>query len=292
MQQPLIKPVKVIRFNQEQFTSESDIMAVEEPLEIRVGFGSLDSREIKKISVTMRTPGNDFELAVGFLFTEGIIQHKNQILDVKYCTDSGTKENHGNVVRVELVPEFLPDLKKLKRNFYTTSSCGVCGKESIEAVMDNCNISTISENFSISSDMIIKLPQTLRENQQVFSLTGGIHASSIFNKDGQLVLAREDVGRHNALDKLIGSCLLENDNSPSLPLNNSVLLLSGRASFEQIQKAAMAGISVICSVGAPSSLAVEAAEKFNITLIGFLRDNRFNIYTGHSRVAIPELQSI
>ncbi len=253
-----------------------DVLAVEEPLEIRLGYGRDGERLTKSISVTMRTPGNDAELATGFLFTEGIIQKRDQISAINTISE--------NIVQVVLAAEVLPDMQKLERNFYTTSSCGVCGKASIDAVKTVCELPDAYpyDNLACSAATICSLPDILRSQQSVFEQTGGIHACALFSIGGALLLMREDVGRHNALDKLIGAAFNEN----TLPLDKHILLLSGRASFELVQKAAMAGIKIIAAVGAPSSLAVQMAEDWNITLIGFLRGERFNIYSGAQRINV------
>jgi len=258
--------------------SKPDLLAVEEPLEIRIGFGSLSDRQQKSLSVTMRTPGHDFELAVGFLFTEGIINHFNQVESIKYCEDGGKQEQKENSVRVELKPEVQIDFTKLQRHFYTTSSCGVCGKTSIDAVKVSCSVQP--DLFKIQSSIIHTLPQHLRVAQNVFEYTGGLHASALFDAQGNLTLLREDVGRHNALDKIIGAILFRQDTL----FSNCILVVSGRASFELVQKAAVAGIPVLAAVGAPSSLAVQLAKEVNMTLLGFVRDQRFNIYCGENRV--------
>lgn len=257
---------------------QPDLLAVEEPLEIRLGYGAAENREQQNISVTMRTPGNDFELALGFLYTEGIISSYGQIESIHYCHD-GKQEEQENVVRVELRPDVMVDLKKLQRNFYTTSSCGVCGKSSIESIRSDCT-NVLSDSLLIPSSMIKKLPQKLAQHQTVFEYTGGLHAVALFNEQGDVMLVREDVGRHNAFDKIVGAALLKNE----LPLSNSFVLLSGRASFELVQKAAMAGVSLLAAVGAPSSLAVSLAQEVGMTLIGFLRGERFNVYCGENRV--------
>jgi FdhD protein len=255
-----------------------DLLAVEEPLEIRIGFGSLGDRQQKSLSVTMRTPGHDFELAIGFLFTEGIIQQMDQVESVKYCEDVGKQEEKGNVVRVELKPEVSIDFEKLQRHFYTSSSCGVCGKSSIESVKVACQ--QLADGFSISASLIHQLPDKLRKAQTVFEYTGGLHAVGLFSKAGELILLREDVGRHNALDKAIGAMVLKKQ----VPLSDYALLVSGRASFELVQKAAVAGIPVLIAVGAPSSLAVALAKDSGMTLLGFVRHERFNIYCGDQRI--------
>ncbi len=259
------------------------MLAAEEPLEIRIVFGDKDQRIQKSISVTMRTPGNDFELATGFLFTEGIIKDAEDITAIKHC--NGLNEN---VVRVELKEDVAVEMNKLERNFYTTSSCGVCGKSSIEAVKTVCRLPEINnDTLTFSSEIIYLLPDILRSRQDVFDFTGGLHGCGLFDIEGNLLLTREDVGRHNALDKLIGASL----NTSLFPLNKYLLLLSGRASFELIQKAWMAGIKIIAAVGAPSSLAVQMAEESGITLIGFLRNKTYNIYSGSHRIEINQNHS-
>lgn len=252
----------------------ADFLATEEPLEIRISFGDVTQRAQRNVSVTMRTPGNDFELATGFLFTEGIIKNGAEIQSIKNC-------NSENVIKVELKENVEVELNKLERNFYTTSSCGVCGKSSIEAVKTICRLDVSqTEELPISTTIIYQLPEILRSSQDVFDFTGGLHGCGLFNESGELVLSREDVGRHNALDKLIGAAL----NKSMIPLQHHLLLLSGRASFELIQKAWMAGIKIIAAIGAPSSLAVQMAEECDITLIGFLRNKSFNIYSGAHRI--------
>ena len=239
-----------------------DVLAVEEPLEIRLGF---PDGTHKAISITMRTPGDDGELAAGFLFTEGIISSPDQIEQIRHCGD-GT-----NTIRVDLHDCFDLDLKRLDRNFYTTSSCGVCGKASIEALATG--VKRTESDTKVTPDVIHSLPHRLREAQSVFDTTGGLHASALFEADGGLDIVREDVGRHNALDKVIGAKFL----ASKTPISNNILLVSGRASFELVQKALMAGIPILAAVGAPSSLAVELAREYGMTLIGFVRDDRFNI---------------
>ena len=280
MARSLVSTARIKKFNAESFSDADDLLAEEEPFEIRLGYGLKNDRKLQSISVTMRTPGNDFELALGFLFTEGIIQNQKDILKITYCTDSNRVENRENIVRVELKPDVEVNLKKTERNFYVSSSCGVCGKASIEAI-DTVNRFIHSDvPVTIETDVLIELPQKLKQSQPVFEYTGGLHASALFNTNGDLIAIREDVGRHNALDKIIGASFSSNQ----LPLDNAILLLSGRASFELIQKAVMAGIRIVAAIGAPSSLAVATAKKFDVTLIGFLRGQRFNIYSGEKRV--------
>ncbi len=283
MTKPSVSHIAIAKVTGDGISHTVDLLASEEPMEIRIGFGPATNREQKSISVTMRTPGNDFELASGFLFTEGIIDSPDQIYKIQYCTEANTIENKENIVRVELQEHVTINFDKLQRNFYTTSSCGVCGKESIEAVKTVCRLQKSPDQIQIPKQLILSLPEKLRAKQNVFEYTGGLHAAALFDTKGNLLLLREDVGRHNALDKLIGAALNGVDEL-SVPLHQHILLLSGRASFELLQKAAMAGINMVCAVGAPSSLAAETAKEFYITLIGFLRDNRFNIYSGAQRV--------
>lgn len=235
----------------------------------------------------MRTPGEDGELAVGFLFTEGILKSPEQVKQIRHCglkigKVKGTVDRasalNSNTIRVDLVDDVELDLKRLERHFYTTSSCGVCGKSSIEALQTGAK--KLDGFLSIDPAVIHRLPETLRAAQSTFDKTGALHASALFHTDGTLDIVREDVGRHNALDKIIGARFLEG----KLPLSDSILLVSGRASFELVQKALMAGIPILAAVGAPSSLAVELATEFGMTLIGFVRDGRFNIYCGEERV--------
>ncbi len=269
----------------------TDLLAVEEPLEIRLQLPGMPHRPI---SITMRTPGHDLELAAGFLFTEGIVKRRADIRDIRHCGPKGRNTSgsecapeqeaasKSNTVVVELADGVEVDLKRLKRNFYTTSSCGVCGKSSIEALQTGVK-SLPANGVRVANDLIHRLPTLLRNSQSVFECTGGLHASALFDIEGTLDIVREDVGRHNALDKVIGAKFLAND----VPLATSILLVSGRASFELVQKALMAGIPVMAAVGAPSSLAVELAAEYGMTLIGFVRDGRFNIYSGRQRASFP-----
>ena len=279
-----ISPVKLLKYNNNQSVQElGDLVVVEEPLEIRLGYGATNNRKQERVSVTMRTPTHDFDLALGFLFSEGIIQSYEQVLSIKYCVDAG-KQATENIVRVELKPEVIVDTKLFQRNFYITSSCGVCGKASIEAIEAmTCEIeaSQQPEEWQVTPDIIYQLSKELIAAQSAFTYTGGLHAAALFDKLGKIILIREDVGRHNALDKVIGNALTQN-----LPLNDKIILMSSRASFELIQKVIMAKIPIIVTIGAPSSLAVQTAERFGVTLLGFLKDYRFNVYSGAERVII------
>jgi FdhD protein len=259
--------------------SDTDLLAAEAPLEIRLGYSTPIGREQRSLSVTMRTPGHDVELALGFLFTEGIVRGPEQ---VRYAAPYGPPDDEGlrNVVQVELEPGVEVDLARLQRNFYTTSSCGVCGKASLEALRIQAIYEIAGASPVIERDALFALPERLRSRQQVFGATGGLHAAALFDAAGDVVDLREDVGRHNALDKLIGSRFMARE----LPLSALGILVSGRASFELIQKAIMAGAPILAAVGAPSSLAVELARELNVTLVGFLRDGRCNIYAHGARV--------
>lgn len=269
-----VKHIKMTRVTQKGMLEIDDQLAVEEPLEIQLMYGAGGDRIAKVISVTMRTPGNDEELAVGFLFTEGIIHQRGEVTNIQLDGEDGNK------VMVMLSDTAAPHLQTAERNFYTTSSCGVCGKAGIDAIKTVSMYAQQTDAMKVSPAVLYRLPIALKKQQQLFATTGGLHAASLFDADGNLLLLREDVGRHNALDKLIGACFLRNH----LPLHSTILLLSGRASFELIQKASMAGIKIIASIGAPSSLALQQAEEFGITLIGFLGDEKFNIYAAGHRV--------
>lgn len=270
-------PIK--KYKDHQLSQLEDFLAIEEPLEIKLLYGKTANRVLKNLSITMRTPGNDKELAVGFLFTEGIIKTAED-LDLSFLDKPRFDPNS---ITIAIKEDVEINWQKLERHFYTTSSCGVCGKSSIDAiriVSDQGDLHV--QDWKMKVEKLVALPGLINEQQAVFQTTGGLHASALFSLNNELIALREDVGRHNALDKLIGSCLLQNN----MPLSQQVLLLSGRASFELIQKAAMAGIKMVVAVGAPSSLAVNLAQEFGMTLIGFLRDNRFNIYCNSERVII------
>jgi FdhD protein len=259
-----------------------DTLATEEPLEIRVvpapaqGAATADARH--PVAVTMRTPGADFELAMGFLFAEGVVDHPDQVAAIRYCVGEG-REQQFNIVNVFLAPGTPFDPAASQRNFYVTSSCGVCGKASIEAVRElGCPRVTGSVRVDVAG--LLRMPPALRQSQRVFERTGGLHAAALFTAGGELVRVREDVGRHNAMDKLVGAALL--GGKPML--EEGVVLVSGRVSFELVQKAARAGVVVLAGVSAPSSLAVELARDVGLTLIGFLREERFNVYAGAERL--------
>lgn len=264
------KEIGIVRVRRENAQHAQDVVAVEEPLEIQVQeFGKAIPRSI---SVTMRTPGQDEALAIGFLYTEGLISAPADVL-----TASITAENQ---VCVHLREGLALDVSSPERNFYTTSSCGVCGKSSIDAIHTQRRFDLNEFNIQLKEELLFSLTEQLQGQQSLFAATGGIHAASLFSANAQLKSMQEDVGRHNALDKLIGLAVQNDD----LPLKESILLLSGRASFELIQKAAMAGISIVVAIGAPSSLAVELARETGQTLIGFLKSSGYNLYSGHERI--------
>ncbi|MEU1537115.1 formate dehydrogenase accessory sulfurtransferase FdhD [Actinacidiphila glaucinigra] len=255
----------------------SDTLAAEEPMEIRVGGRAL--------TITMRTPGSDFDLAVGFLVSEGVVHGPDEVLGIRYCAGATADDaNTYNIVDVVLAPGVrLPDVS-LERNFYTTSSCGLCGKASLDAVRTTQHWSVAGDDTEIDSEVLFTLPDRLRAAQRVFDSTGGLHAAGLFTTDGEMLCLREDVGRHNAVDKVVGHALQEG----LLPLRGTVLMVSGRASFELVQKAAMAGIPVLAAVSAPSSLAVDLAAETGMTLVGFLRGRSANVYTGAERLRAGE----
>ena len=263
--------VEVVRVEEGVLSHRRDSLATEEPMEIRVVEAGGEQRNV---AVTMRTPGNDFALAVGFLFTEGLITAQADVKSIRYCSVP-RDEQHYNVVSVSVNRKLELETQ---RNFYATSSCGICGKASLDMIDVQC--APIQDGPVVRAATILGLPHELRRVQSLFDQTGGLHAAALFDPTGRLISSHEDVGRHNALDKLIGSELL----AGHLPLSDGVLMVSGRASFEIIQKAATAGIPIVCAVSAPSSLAVDAARRFGLTLIGFLREQRFNVYTRADRV--------
>ena len=253
-----------------------DTLATEEPMEIRLISGDVR----RTAAITMRTPGADFELAAGFLYGEGIVRSPEDILKISYCVDADLDaEQQYNIVNVKLRGSRDYDPKALERHFYTTSACGVCGKASLEQLeLRGCPM--ILPGPTIAAEVIYSLPEKLRKAQGLFEATGGLHAAALFDARGNLVALKEDVGRHNATDKLVGWALLEG----RLPLSNHIVMVSGRSSFEILQKCLAAEVPVVCAISAPSSLAVDVARRFGMTLVGFLRGKRFNVYTGHERI--------
>jgi len=259
---------------------KSDYLATEEPMEIRL----LTGGKRQTVAVTMRTPGADFELAAGFLYGEGIVSSREEIKRISYCVDADVDvEQRYNIVNVELRGDREYDLRSLERHFYTTSACGVCGKASLEQLeLRGCPV--VGPGPEVAAETIYSLPGKLRESQGLFEATGGLHAAALFDAEGNLLALREDVGRHNATDKLVGWALLEG----RLPLSKNVVMVSGRSSFEILQKCLTAGVPIVCAVSAPSSLAVDVAREFGMTLVGFLRGERFNVYAGFDRMRAGE----
>ena len=272
--------IDISKVSGDQRISKADNVAVEEPLEIQLSYPAAAGAAAKSVSITMRTPGDDAQLAVGFLHTEGIIQRGDQIASVEHAGAPDPESGLRNIIRVALKEGVEVDIGRLQRHFYTTSSCGVCGKASLEALRVTGQASLADKGRTFPRDIIIGLPDKLAAKQQVFAKTGGLHAAAVFDQDGEILLLKEDVGRHNATDKVIGELLVEG----KLPANELGLMLSGRASFELMQKALVAGIPLLAAVSAPSSLAVQMAQEFDMTLIGFLRNGNFNIYAGEWRV--------
>ena len=267
--------IVAVEANDEQ--RREDSIAIEEPLEIRVGYASDGLDAVQPITVTMRTPGDDYDLAAGFLHAEAVISSASDLYELSHCRKA-EEENAENIVNVLLRSSAAFDPQKLTRHVFTSSSCGVCGKASIDNVMMVCPQIPKSD-FVVTRPFLYSLPEQLSAVQTGFEVTGGLHAAAFFERTGRLTVLREDVGRHNALDKAIGSLLRDNQ----LPVEQA-LLVSGRASFELVQKAILAGVPLMAAVGAPSSLAVDLAREYGMTLVGFLRDNRFNIYAGAERV--------
>jgi FdhD protein len=265
--------VRAVAYRDGRGRERPERLVTEEPMEIRV---STPAQEAAPVAITMRTPGHDFELAVGFLYGEGVISGPGDVVTVRYCSLADDEPQLYNVVSVAL--NRAVDMSALARSFYATSSCGICGKASLESLEQRCNVLPASKPVPVSR--LVGLPDELRRRQRIFSETGGLHAAGLYDRDGGCLGVREDVGRHNALDKLVGYSLLRGD----LPLSDAVAVVSGRLSFELIQKAAMAGIPVICAVSAPSSLAVETADGLGMTVVGFVRDGGCNIYSHPERV--------
>lgn len=272
----LTTPARVMAYDGDSAREMVDDLATEEPLEIRLVCGT----HTRSVAVTMRTPGNDFELAAGFLLGEGVVRRRGEIAGISYCIDPEIDaQQRYNIVNVQLASSAMPALERLERHFTMSSACGVCGKASIEALQTRA--AAIEDPVRVPLCVIARLPGAMRAAQRVFESTGGLHAAALFDASGALLLLREDVGRHNALDKIVGWALLED----RLPLRGCVLLVSGRASYELVQKSVVAGIPILCAVSAPSSLAVDLARSFGITLAGFVRGSRANVYTGRERIA-------
>lgn len=270
---------KVWFLEQNKINRKTDFLVTEEPLEIELRAG----QDTQTAALTMRTPGNDFELAAGFLYNEGVINRKHNIAHIRYCIDTELEQQAYNFLSVRLRAPSLPELPQLDRHFYINSACGLCGKTTLDALQAR-KPDPIPSGPLIEPDLLYALPDRLRKGQSLFERTGGLHAAALFDTKGKLLAVREDIGRHNAFDKLVGWGLMNNQ----LPFHNHIILVSARASFELLQKALFAGVPVFCAVSAPSSLAVSLAERFNITLVGFLRGERCNVYTGRERIRLPK----
>lgn len=277
--EPGTRRVSLKKIGSDEFVAVEDQVCTEEPLEINLLLGQGRARRRHNLAVTMRTPGQDEDLALGFLFTEGVIHGMGDVIAVKKKEAVRSAGQAGNVVEVHLQPGLQVDLDRLSRHFYTSSSCGVCGKGSIELVQQHISYLLRPGYPRVDRDILFGLPGQLRSRQAIFSATGGIHAAALFRPDGQLLAVREDVGRHNALDKLLGHALYRE----TLPLQEHLVLVSGRASFELVQKCLMAGVPILAAVGPPSSLAIELADAYGMTLIGFLKKGQANVYCGAER---------
>jgi FdhD protein len=257
---------------------KEDRVVAEEPLEIRLAAG----QSTQTLAVTMRTPGNDFELAAGFAFGEGIVRARDEIAGISYCLDPDLDpDQRYNVVNVELSGAKLPDLQRFERHFITSSACGVCGRAQLDSLED-LGVTPLDDDLRVSPELLYSLPERMRAAQRVFSSTGGLHAAALFSAAGEAIVTREDIGRHNAVDKVVGWGLIDG----RLPFARSILMVSGRAGYEILQKSAVARIPVVCSVSAPSSLAVDLAREFNITLAGFVRGTRANVYAAAERITL------
>lgn len=272
---------EIVEHSRHNCVSRQDAVVVEEPIEIRVVFGPREKRTMRSVSITMRTPGNDRELAAGFLLTEDILSSPDQIegFQVRGVDSDGLET--GNIIRVEVKPDVEIELGRLQRHFFTTSSCGVCGKASLEALEVQGLRPLHDDGLQINPESVRRLPGLLRDRQETFNRTGGLHAAGLANGAGELIDSREDVGRHNAVDKLVGRYFLDG----KTPLMKYVMIVSGRVSFEIMQKALVAGVPMIVAVGAPSSLAVDMALQYNMTLVGFTSEERFNVYAGSGRIS-------
>ena len=273
--------IRVHKIDGNSANSVDDQVAIEEPLEIRLGYSTPEGRTASSVSITMRTPGYDAELAVGFLYSESIVQNSGDIMKVEHCGPVAPDTGNHNIVRVDLASNVEVDLGRLQRHFYTTSSCGVCGKSSLDALRVTGAEPLAVGQPRFSKEALIEMPNALRAKQSAFEKTGGLHAAAAFDSQGEILVVHEDVGRHNAVDKVVGT-LLARDLLPGSELG---LMVSGRSSFELVQKTLVAGIPLLAAVSAPSSLAVQLANEFNISLVGFLRGDTFNIYSGGERIS-------
>jgi len=270
---PSIRRFQIQKFQNQAFQTIEDALAIEEPLEIRVAYGNLTQRQKFSLTVTMRTPGNDEDLATGFLLSEGIIETKEDIIAIEK-TLTRHADSVDNILLVQLSPTVDFDASNLQRHFYTNASCGVCGKTNIDVVSTKSSYDLPAKKVEITPEILMQLPEKLKTKQSLFTQTGGIHAAALFDFNGNLKLIREDIGRHNAVDKLIGAALKKE----GLPLHDYLIVVSGRAGFELVQKSMMAGIPMLAAVGAPSSLAIDLARDCGMQLVGFLKERGFNLY--------------
>ncbi len=282
LMQPNVQRRTIVKVRDGRWRREKDTLVVEEPLEIRLTISGADGRRIIPLTTIMRTPGEDFDLAAGFLFGEGIVHERREIATIRYCNDASIgDEARFNTITVDLHSNACPDLTHAQRMFYVSSACGICGKASLETLLARGCTPLPDDTLRVTLPVLTGIDATLRQAQALFHKTGGLHAAALFDTDGALLALREDIGRHNAVDKLIGAHLLEG----RLPtLTRAILLISGRAGFEIMQKALTARIPVVAAVGAPSTLAVTLAQRFNMTLVGFLRSASLNVYAGEQRI--------
>ena len=275
--------IPVDAYDGDKMRHKRDSVVTEEPLEVRIRVAN----ESRRVAVTMRTPGSDFELAAGFLLAEGVVRSREQILGISYCKDDDLPDEQlFNIVIVQTAPDASRNLESLERHFHVSSACGVCGKTSLDAI-ELRGVAPVMSDPRVEPGVVAALPERLRSTQKLFDKTGGLHAAGLFTASGEVVAVREDVGRHNAVDKVLGWALLED----RVPLDDHILMVSGRSSFEIAQKAVAAGVPVVGSVSAPSSLAIEVARRFGVTLLGFVRDGRFNVYAGAERISPGVLKS-
>lgn len=273
------KNISIHKIANNSITQKQDCIVEESPLQIIVAYGAANARKRETLSVTMRTPGDDFNMVTGFLFCESIIQQSTDILSIKYLGNPDDETLQENIVLVELAAHVVFNIEDKKRNFLSAASCGFCGKTNADMIRQQLFF-PISSNMQLHAEMLYQLPDLLNASQSLFTQTGGAHAVALINASGELIHISEDVGRHNAMDKLVGAQLKKKQ----LPLKDHLVLFSGRLSYELLQKSLMAGISMVCAIGAPSTLAVELAEDHGVTLIGFLKNNSFNIYCGTERI--------
>jgi len=280
-----LRKTAVLRWQAGKFSrSRPDSLAVEEPLELRLSWGPPEQAQTRSLITTLRTPGADYELALGWLFSEGLIQSAQDVVKMTYCLGKNKLEQQYNILQIRLQPGLLPDLSRMERSSVSHGGCGLCGKREIEQLQQHLKPDFTSDFPAVQPELILNLPLQARPLQALFERSGGVHAAALFNLSGELLSLQEDIGRHNAVDKLIGAALI----AGQVPLREQILFLSGRAGFELIQKSLQASLPIVVSVGAPSSLALELAQSYGQTLIGFLREEGFNLYSGQERLQLIE----